>query len=85
MPKKKVEKVHLTITIDTDLNKWLEKMTAELRMNKSQLINNLIAIGKDDVALLKGVGLLGVSRTLREFKREFLEKKERSDEVEAGE
>ena len=68
MPKKKIEKVHINITIDEDLNKWEGKMASELRMNKSQLINNLISIGKDDVNLLKGMGLLGLAKTVKKVR-----------------
>jgi hypothetical protein len=72
MPKRKVEKVHINITIDEDLNRWLEKTAAEYRMNKSQLINNLISMGKDDVALLKATGVLGLARAVRKVKEEAL-------------
>jgi hypothetical protein len=75
MPKKKVEKVHLTITVDADLNEWLEKTAAEFRLNKSQLINNLISIGKDDVGLIRGMGLLGAAKVLRNIKQEILKAK----------
>jgi hypothetical protein len=68
MPKKKVEKVHLTITVDADLNEWLEKTAGELRMNKSQLINNLISMGKDDVKVLKATGLFGLAEVARKLK-----------------
>lgn len=44
----------ITVTVDTDLNEWLEKTATELRMNKSQLTNNLISMGKDDVELMGG-------------------------------
>jgi len=70
MPKKKVEKVHINVTIDEDLNRWLEKTAAEYRMNKSQLINNLISMGKDDIALLKATGLMGIAKTIRNLKEE---------------
>ena len=72
MPRKKVEKVHINITIDEDLNKWVERTAAEFRMNKSQLINNLISMGKDDVALLKRTGVLGLARAVRNVKKEVL-------------
>ena len=72
MPKKKVEKVHINVTIDEDLNRWLEKTATEFRMNKSQLINNLISMGKDDVALLKRTGVLGLARAVRNVKKEVL-------------
>jgi len=72
MPKKKVQKVHINVTIDEDLNRWLEKTATEFRMNKSQVINNLISMGKDDVALLKRTGVLGLARAVRNVKKEVL-------------
>ncbi len=85
MPKKKVEKVHLTITVDADLNEWLEKTAPEFRLNKSQLINNLITMGKDDVAIIRGMGLLGAAKELRKIKEYLLKKKGKGVAVEAGE
>ncbi len=70
MPRKKVEKVHINITIDEDLNKWVERTAAEFRMNKSHLINNLISMGKDDVGILKATGVLGLAKAVREIKEE---------------
>ena len=72
MPKKRVEKVHINVTIDGDLNRWLEKTAAEFRMSKSQLINNLISMGKDDVGLLKATGVLGLARAVKNVKEKFL-------------
>ena len=72
MPKKKVEKVHINVTIDEDLNRWVEKTAAEFRMNKSQLINNLISMGKDDVALLKATGVLGLARAVQKVKEDVV-------------
>jgi hypothetical protein len=83
MPKRKVEKVHLTVTVDVDLNEWLEKTAAEFRLNKSQLINNLISMGKDDVELMEGVGLLGAAKKLRELKEALLKKKTKDVSMEA--
>lgn len=85
MPKKKVEKVHVNITIDEDLNQWLEKTAGELRMNKSQLINNLILMGKDDVGLLKGTGVLGAAKVIRKLKEDLLRMKRKGVAIEAGE
>ena len=76
MPKKKVEKVHVNITIDEDLNEWLEKTAAELRLNKSQLINNLISMGKDDVNLLKAMGAFGLANVVRRVKEGGLIKRQ---------
>ena len=76
MPKKSVQKVHVNITIDGDLNAWLEKTAAELRLNKSQLINNLISMGKDDVKLLKATGLYGLANVVRRVKEGGLTKRQ---------
>lgn len=56
------KKVHINITIDEDLNEWLEKMAAELRMNKSQFINNVISGAKDDVRVLKAIGVFQLAK-----------------------
>jgi len=75
MPKKKVQKVHINVTIDEDLNRWLEKTAAGLRMNKSQLINNLISVGKDDLGILKATGLLGLASAVKKVKEEVMKMK----------
>jgi len=74
MPKRKVQKVHVNITIDEDLNEWVEKTAAELRLNKSQFINNLISIGKDDINILKATGLFGLRNWVRKVREEGLAK-----------
>jgi hypothetical protein len=56
------KKVPVNITIDEDLNEWLEKMATELRMNKSQFINNIISASKDDVKILKAIGLFNLGK-----------------------
>ncbi|MGA2467296.1 MAG: hypothetical protein ABSH06_23470 [Thermodesulfobacteriota bacterium] len=70
MPKKRVGKVHVNITIDADLYDWVEKTAGEYRINKSQLINNLISMSKDDVEILKVTGFLGVVKAARKLKEE---------------
>lgn len=70
MAKKKVQKVHINVTIDDDLNEWVEKTATEYRMNKSQLINNLISMGKDDVVLMKATGVLGLAKVAKKIKEE---------------
>ncbi len=72
MPKKKVQKVHVNITIDEDLYEWVEKTAKEYRINKSQLINNLISMSKDDVEILKATGFLGAVKVARKLKEEVL-------------
>ena len=77
MRKKKVEKVHINVTVDEDLNRWLEKTAGEFRMSKSQLINNLISMGKDDVGLLKATGVLGLARAVKNLKEKVVEIKKK--------
>jgi hypothetical protein len=85
MPKKKVEKVHINVTIDEDLNRWLEKKAAEYRISKSQLINNLISMGKEDVGLLKATGVLGIARAVSEAKERILKIKKEGVRLRIGE
>lgn len=70
MPRKKVEKVHINITIDENLDDWVEKTAADYRMNKCQLINNLISMGKDDMVLMKATGVLGLAKVARKIREE---------------
>jgi len=44
-----MKKIPVNVTIDEDLNDWLEGMARELRINKSQFMNNAIAAGRGDV------------------------------------
>jgi len=59
-----MKKVHINITIDEDLNEWLDKMALELDMNKSQFINNCVSIAKMDVKVFKAVGLLDFAKAV---------------------
>jgi predicted transcriptional regulator len=59
-----MSKIPVNVTIDEDLNEWLEGMATELRMNKSQFMNNAISAGKDDVKVLKAIGLFYVGKLL---------------------
>jgi uncharacterized protein Smg (DUF494 family) len=85
MPKKKIEKVHLTITVDVDTSEWLEDMSKELRMNKSQLINNLIEMGRDDAEIVRGLGLLGAVKVIRKLREKSAKSKGGPIGIEAGE
>jgi hypothetical protein len=84
MTKKKVPKVHINITIDEDLDRWLDKTAGEFRMNKSQLINNIILEGKSDLGLMRGTGVLGAAKVIRKLKGELLKMKRKGVVTEAG-
>ena len=85
MPKKKIQKVHINVTIDEDLNEWLEKTAGEFRMNKSQVINNLISMGKQDVGLLKATGVFGLARAVLKVKEEVVKLRGKGTGVKATE
>jgi len=65
------KKVPVNITIDEDLNEWLEKMASELRMNKSQFLNNIISASKNDVKILKAIGLFNLGKVAMKVKDKF--------------
>lgn len=85
MQKKKVQKVHVNITIDEDLNEWLDETARRLRMNKSRLINNLISMGQDDVKLLDKMGVLDLRDMARKVKEGLMKMKGKGVAIEAGE
>ena len=68
----KIHRVHINITVDVDLNTRIEKMATEPRLNKSQLINDLISMSMDDARLLKATGLLGLAKALRKVREKAL-------------
>ena len=65
-----MKKVHINITIDEDLNEWIEKMTLELKLNKSQFINNALSVAQSDAKILKAVGLFEVAKAAIRLKKE---------------
>lgn len=67
-----IKRVPVNITIDEDLNEWLEKMATELRMTKSQFINNAISAAKDDVKVLEAIGLFQLGKAAMRVKDKAL-------------
>ena len=65
-----MKKVHINITVDEDVNEWIEKMAVELKLNKSQFINNALSVAKSDAKILKAVGLFEVAKAAIRFKEE---------------
>ena len=64
------KKAHINITIDEELNEWLDEMAAEFGINKSQFINNVISVTKSDVKVYKAIGLFDVARAAIGLKEE---------------
>jgi len=59
-----MKKVHINITIDEDLNEWLDRTALELNMNKSQFINNCVSVAKSDVKVLRAIGLFDLAKAV---------------------
>jgi hypothetical protein len=62
------KKISVNMTIDEDLDQWLEGMAMELRMNKSQFLNNVISAAKEDVRVLKAIGAFGAAKMVMKVK-----------------
>jgi hypothetical protein len=73
VPKINPKKISVNMTIDEDLDEWLEGMAKELRMNKSQFANNIIAAMKDDVKVLKAVGVFSLGKMVMKVKEKVLD------------
>ena len=56
------KKAHINITIDEELNEWLDEMAAESGMNKSHFINNVLSVARDDVTIYKAIGLYDLAK-----------------------
>jgi len=59
-----MKKTHINITIDEDLDKWLDKMALELNISKSQFINNCVSVAKSDVKVLRAIGLFDLAKAV---------------------
>ena len=69
------KKISVNMTIDEDLDEWLEGMAVELRMNKSQFMNNVISAAKDDVRVLKAIGIFSIGKMVMKMKERGLKVK----------
>ena len=66
------KKAHINITIDEDLNEWVDKMTSELKINKSQFINNVLSVTRSDVKIYRAIGLVDLAKAAMKLKEECL-------------
>jgi hypothetical protein len=67
-----MKKAHINITIDEDLSEWADKMAAELEINKSQFINNVLSVTRDDVKIYKAIGLFDLAKAAIRLKEKAL-------------
>lgn len=66
------KKAHINITIDEELNEWLDEMAGESGMNKSHFINNVLSVARDDVTIYKAIGLYDLAKAAIRLKEECL-------------
>jgi len=67
-----IRRVPVNITIDEDLNEWVDKMTSELKINKSQFINNVLSVTRSDVKIYRAIGLVDLAKAAMKLKEECL-------------
>ena len=65
MAKKEYREIHLGIRITPTENEELEAFAAKLKITKSDLARNLIAVGLDDLKLAQAFGLISIVSFIR--------------------
>jgi len=65
-------KTHINITVDEDLNEWVEKVCSEYGINKSKFINNVLTVTRSDVKIYNALGLLELAKAAMRLKEECL-------------
>jgi len=55
-------KAKIAITIETEILEEIDKMAGEFNLNRSQFIENLLAVGLGDAKALKAVGLMDIAK-----------------------
>jgi hypothetical protein len=63
--KKEYREIHLGIRVTTSENDELEVFATKLKMTKSDLARNLIAVGLDDLKLAQAFGLISLVSFIR--------------------
>jgi metal-responsive CopG/Arc/MetJ family transcriptional regulator len=55
-------KTKIAITIEVELLEEIGKMAEELKLNRSQLIENVLSVGLSDARLLKKLGFMDIAK-----------------------
>ena len=58
----------ISLRLPTDILDKLDKAAVDLKVSRSQLISNMLAMGCSDYKLLKGLGLINLARILKDYK-----------------
>jgi metal-responsive CopG/Arc/MetJ family transcriptional regulator len=61
----------VTITIDADVLKFYDKLSDELHMSRSKLIENCLAMAVKDLKILKKMGFVEVVKLIDGFQNKF--------------
>ena len=55
-------KAKIAITIEAEILEQVDKMAEEFKLNRSQFIENLLAVGLGDAKALKVVGFIDIAK-----------------------
>ena len=61
----------VTISIDADVLKFYDKLSDELRMSRSKLMENSLALAVKDLKVLKKMGFIEVVKLIDGFQNKF--------------
>ncbi|MCJ7789666.1 MAG: hypothetical protein MUP69_05705 [Candidatus Atribacteria bacterium] len=61
------KKAQIAITINAEVLTEIDRLALKIRLNRSQLINNILVMGVGDVKLLEKVGLIDLAHMVRNF------------------
>lgn len=60
-------KPQISITVDAEVINEIDRLALKYRLNRSQLIRNILAMGVADVKLLKKIGLIDLAYMIKTF------------------
>ena len=61
----------VTISIDADVLKYYDKLSDELKMSRSKLMENSLALAVKDLKVLKKMGFIEVVKLIDGFQNKF--------------
>ena len=57
----------ISITVNAEILEEADRLAEKIGIGRSQLINNVLAVGLGDVKLLEKVGLIDLAKAMRTF------------------
>jgi metal-responsive CopG/Arc/MetJ family transcriptional regulator len=61
-------KTKIAITIEAEILEEIDKMAEKLKLNRSQLIENVLSVGLSDARLLKKLGFMDLAKLVMKLK-----------------